>query len=260
VTDLDLEALGIWRLPIPSPDAGASINAWAIEDLHGAVALFDCGFDAPGSIDAVVLGLDRAGATLADVRRIIVSHAHPEHCGGVKRVVEGAAGPSTVLASAIERRALAAAGVRSSVQVLRDGDCLHFRRFAARALLMPGHTAGLTCLFADGERVFFSSDHLLHELSPGLAPGGGENRDLSSYVQAYRASLARVAALEVRVVLPGRGAPFAGHRRVVREVLARLGQPEPGGAGSRATEERGGAWRSTKRTRPEAVGSGEVGT
>jgi glyoxylase-like metal-dependent hydrolase (beta-lactamase superfamily II) len=218
VTELDLRALGIWRIPIPLPGTHPreTVNAWAIEDVDGGLALLDCGFDAPESVAALADGLDEGGMSFHSVRRVILSHAHAEHSGGVRRVIDLADPDVAVHAS----RAQAVRLRRSCRRAypLRDGERLRFRWFAASALRMPGHTAGLTCLFAEDEGVFFSSDHLLNGIVPVVtcAPANADLRE------AYRASLLRLGALEVRVVLPGRGAPFAGHRRVVGEVLASL--------------------------------------
>jgi glyoxylase-like metal-dependent hydrolase (beta-lactamase superfamily II) len=132
------------------------------------------------------------------------------------------------------------------VRALEDGDRLSFARFSATVLLTPGHTAGLTCLVVEEDGLLFSSDHLVHPVGLDVALRGGDLPP-PELPEAYRRSLARVYALDVRVVLPGRGAPFAGHRRVVREVLSSMGGAEgsdvrrrfePGSAGVAR-----GAWR-----------------
>lgn len=219
VTELDLIDLGIWWIPIPFPGtAGLEyVNAWAVEDVDGGVALFDCGFDSPQSLEALGCGLVAAGATFTDVRRIVISHGHLDHCGGVRRILDGAGWDIPVLVPRAEAPAL---GAVRGVRELRDGELLQFRHFRATARRMPGHTAGLTCLFADDEGIFFSSDHLLHGAMP-IATYDRSEGGLTA-LEAYRESLLRLAALDVRVVLPGRGPPFAGHRRVVREVLSQL--------------------------------------
>lgn len=218
MTELDLMALGIWRIPIPLPARGVVVNAWAIEDANGGIALFDCGLDSPESLAALADGLAEANASLDDVRRLILSHGHPEHAGGARHVLGRPARPVPVFVSGAEPLTLPGAG--GHVHPLRDGDRLQFKRFVATALHTPGHTAGLSCLFAEEQGILFSSDHLLHGVEP-IATCDLANDDLDA-VQAYRKSLLRLGALDVRVVLPGRGAPFAGHRRVVREVLSVL--------------------------------------
>ncbi len=87
---------------------------------------------------------------------------------------------------------------------------------------MPGHTPGLICLYDARSRLLFSSDHLLEKVSPNpiieLGPDGGEGRfrPLVSYLES--ASHAR--ALDVELVLPGHGPPFAGHRSVIDGLLS----------------------------------------
>jgi glyoxylase-like metal-dependent hydrolase (beta-lactamase superfamily II) len=220
VTELDLIALGIWWIPIPLAGAGGRVNAWAIEDVDGGIALFDCGQGAPESLSALVNGLAEAGATLDDIQRIVISHAHLEHCGGAGRILETARREVTVFASAADGRPLRAA--LGQVHLLRDGDRFEFRHFGASAVALPGHTGGLMGLFAEEHGILLSSDHLLHGLVPCATVGREMDDGEHDLVAAYRRSLRRVADLDVRVVLPGRGAPFAGHRRVVREVLASL--------------------------------------
>jgi glyoxylase-like metal-dependent hydrolase (beta-lactamase superfamily II) len=186
------------------------------------MALFDCGFDHPESIAIVARGLDRAGAAIGDVRRLILSHAHAEHCGGARRIIAAAQGPVAAFASGSERRPVQ--GQVGAVYEIRDGDQFQFRRFSATVLHMPGHTDGLVCLHVPNERLLFSSDHLLQEfLAPQAAHCGVEHVS-DAGASSFLSSLARTARLDVRVVLPGRGAPFAGHRRVVSETIAKLRQ------------------------------------
>jgi glyoxylase-like metal-dependent hydrolase (beta-lactamase superfamily II) len=86
---------------------------------------------------------------------------------------------------------------------------------------MPGHTPGLLCLHDRRRRLLFSDDHLLEKISPNplieLGPGGEEGwfRPLL----AYLASIERVRALELDLVLPGHGTPFTGHRAVIDALL-----------------------------------------
>jgi glyoxylase-like metal-dependent hydrolase (beta-lactamase superfamily II) len=88
-------------------------------------------------------------------------------------------------------------------------------------LHVPGHTPGLVCLHDAAHRLLLSSDHLLEKVSPNplieLGPTGeaGWFRPLVSYL----ASVARVRALDLDLVLPGHGPPFAGHREVIDRLV-----------------------------------------
>jgi glyoxylase-like metal-dependent hydrolase (beta-lactamase superfamily II) len=108
------------------------------------------------------------------------------------------------------------------VEPLEEGAVVETRHLTLRALHMPGHTPGLVCLHAPEQRLLLSADHLLEKISPNplieLGPNGEEGwfRPLV----AYLASLARTRALELDLVLPGHGAPFAGHRAVIDALVA----------------------------------------
>jgi len=108
------------------------------------------------------------------------------------------------------------------VRPIGEGDLLRTRHLELRVLHMPGHTPGLLCLHDPARRIFFSDDHLLERISPNplieLGPGGEEGffRPLLAYV----ASVGRMRALEIDLVLPGHGPPFSGHRQVIDALLA----------------------------------------
>ncbi len=112
------------------------------------------------------------------------------------------------------------------VRRIGEGEVLRTRHLELRVLHMPGHTPGLLCLHDAAHRLFFSDDHLLEKISPNplieLGPNGEEGffRPLLAYV----ASVGRMRALDLDLVLPGHGAPFAGHRVVIDALLAFYGK------------------------------------
>lgn len=109
-----------------------------------------------------------------------------------------------------------------AVRPIGEGDVLRTRHLALSVLHMPGHTPGLLCLHDPVRRIFFSDDHLLERISPNplieLGPQGEEGffRPLLAYV----ASVGRMRALDLDLVLPGHGPPFSGHDRVIDALLA----------------------------------------
>jgi glyoxylase-like metal-dependent hydrolase (beta-lactamase superfamily II) len=108
------------------------------------------------------------------------------------------------------------------VRAIGEGEVLRTRHLELRVLHMPGHTPGLLCLHDAAHRLFFSDDHLLERISPNplieLGPRGEEG--FFKPLVAYLASVARVRALELDLVLPGHGPPFSGHREVIDRLVA----------------------------------------
>jgi glyoxylase-like metal-dependent hydrolase (beta-lactamase superfamily II) len=103
------------------------------------------------------------------------------------------------------------------VRPLRDGESIRTRHLALEVLHLPGHTPGMLCLWEPRTRLLFSADHLLEKVSPNPLIELGPNGEDGAWrpLVAYLASLERVRALDVGLVLPGHGEPFGGHRAVI---------------------------------------------
>jgi glyoxylase-like metal-dependent hydrolase (beta-lactamase superfamily II) len=105
----------------------------------------------------------------------------------------------------------------AEVHPLGEGEVLRTKHLALEVLHMPGHTPGLLCAYDPTTRLFVSDDHLLEHVSPNplieLGPEGEEGwfRPLLAYLD----SIGRMHRLDVDLVLPGHGPPFAGHRKVI---------------------------------------------
>lgn len=110
----------------------------------------------------------------------------------------------------------------AGVRPIAEGEAISAKHLELRVLHMPGHTPGLLCLYDAARRIFFSDDHLLERVSPNplieLGPGGEEG--FFRPLLAYLASIGRMRALDIDLVLPGHGPPFSGHRRVIDDLLA----------------------------------------
>jgi glyoxylase-like metal-dependent hydrolase (beta-lactamase superfamily II) len=257
VTEQDLADLGIHRIPvpIPFPEAGGPVNAYALEDRDGGLLMFDAGLGSPEAEAAMAAGLRRLGRSPRDVRRIVVSHGHVDHYGGARALLE-AAGPGVpVQAHPRDIPKMAEGGPRwrdllpryathfrrlgvppevmaeasreisggmtlarriPRVEPLDLAEPLRLRHVTLEPMHMPGHTPGLLCLYDRTHRLFLSDDHLLEHVSPNpLIELGPDAEEAWRPLVAYLESVGRLHGLEVDLVLPGHAAPFAGHRRVI---------------------------------------------
>lgn len=109
-------------------------------------------------------------------------------------------------------------------ETLAEGDRVEFEDFGLEVMHNPGHTYGLICLHEPERRFLFSNDHLLQETSPSPVLDLGEEgeadfeskfRSLVSYYEQVR----RVGEMNFDCVLPGHGAPFVGHQRVIESLM-----------------------------------------
>jgi glyoxylase-like metal-dependent hydrolase (beta-lactamase superfamily II) len=262
MTERDLAALGVFRIPVPVPfpQAGGPVNVYLVEEAGGGYLLFDSGLGTPEAQTALEEGFARHGRRFEEVTRIVVSHGHVDHYGAARFVQERHGGEVPVYAHPADIPKIAERGWRwrevaphyaahlvrlgvpadvlpavqregekgfglarrlPAVHPIAPGETLRMRHLALEVLHMPGHTPGLVCLHDPARRLLFSGDHLLEKVSPNplieLGPGGEEGwfRPLLAYVDSVR----RTRALELDLVLPGHGPPFAGHRAVIDQLL-----------------------------------------
>jgi glyoxylase-like metal-dependent hydrolase (beta-lactamase superfamily II) len=82
-----------------------------------------------------------------------------------------------------------------------EGGVLEGEGWRLTALHTPGHCANHLCFALEGARVLFSGDHAMSCSTSVVIPPDG---DMASYM----AALARVAAAEWTLLLPGHGAPL----------------------------------------------------
>ncbi len=211
---------GVHRIALLPRDA---INAYVIGDV-----LVDAGIKQSGAkLVAALRGREIAAHAL--------THAHPDHVGGSRHVVDALgvplwspAGDADDVEAGRARpgpgragRLLALAGGFPAVSVarrLREGDDVA----GFTVLDTPGHSPGHLALWREADRVLVAGDVFfnldLRTLRPGLRPPAGF---LTFDVERNRASMRRLAELEPALVLLGHGPPVRDAAAKLRAVAAR---------------------------------------
>lgn len=243
----------VLSIPVPLPTPMRYTLVYALRSARGVV-LLDTGTDSDAGLRALTDGLARWRLELRDVEGVVVTHAHTDHLGLARRVVEGSGawlGMSRLEAESLParhgtaddfgdalRRDLRRKGVADGDtedmvpdaahtaamfalgqpdRLYDDGDRIAGVEGDLRAVLTPGHTPGHLCLYERRQRLAFTGDHVLPRITSNVAV---QPRHGADPLGEYLASLRRVGELDATEVLPAHEYRFAGLAARVREVTA----------------------------------------
>jgi glyoxylase-like metal-dependent hydrolase (beta-lactamase superfamily II) len=114
VTEVDLAALGVHRLPLPIPfvAAGGPVNVYLVEEAEGGLLLFDAGLGTPEAQGALEAGLSRLGRRFDEITRIVISHGHVDHYGAARFIQERHGGALPVQAHPLDLPKISESGWR----------------------------------------------------------------------------------------------------------------------------------------------------
>lgn len=243
---------GVYQIEVPFPGGkDGYTNVYVLEGQDGHV-LIDSGWGDLEAFSALREGLTREHLKFKDIKRIVITHIHPDHYGLAGRVKEFC-GAEMVMhrlsAELIPSRYIATGELLEQVEeelsrngvpmselqgmrrealsleqfvspclpdtVLDGGDSFSNGLFNFEAIHTPGHSPDHLCLYEPGRQFLFSGDHILPDSVPhvGLHPQSGDNP-----LGDYLASLQAVGSLKVKFVFPGHGSVFNGLNLRVEEI------------------------------------------
>jgi glyoxylase-like metal-dependent hydrolase (beta-lactamase superfamily II) len=231
-------------IELPTPFMVGPITVYLADAPGDPLTLIDTGPLTSRTAAVLEADLAQLGYAFSDLERIVVSHAHVDHCGLARDLVDASGAqvwthPWNVPAlgdfeADRDQRLSFYAGllVEAAVPVevmlgvgritsgmkdyaravaaegaLEEGGSLRLAGHDWQVLHTPGHASGLICLYEPGSGTLLSSDHLLAGISSNPVvepPPPGQAVRLRSLV-VYQESLRRVAAMRISLALPGHG-------------------------------------------------------
>jgi glyoxylase-like metal-dependent hydrolase (beta-lactamase superfamily II) len=220
----------------------------------GESLLVDCGWNTDAARAALEDEVRAAGANLADIGAVLVTHAHPDH-GGMAGRLRNEFGCRVLLHEQEEaflasryaspgglvedvRRWLCRHGVpaEEAVQLaegslsmrpyvadltpdwrLTGGEELRVGAFVFEVIWTPGHAPGHVCLYERNHKLLLTGDHVLPTITPNVSL---HPQQPGSPLAAYLTSLARVEQLDVARMLPAHEWDIGDFQGRVREIRA----------------------------------------
>lgn len=195
--------------------------------LEPDLALVDCGY--AGSIRGIRRAIAARERDPSELRRVVITHGHPDHAGGARELAAGGAEifihPADGERLRTTWRDVVARPSRGGVfaamtprpprfQPIEHGDILPILG-GLRVVHTPGHTPGSVCLYGARDRILFVGDTLQRRFGK---VGFASALYSDDYAQAKR-SAKRLAELDVKTVVFSH---FAALEEGAAEVLGAL--------------------------------------
>src|SRR5206468_12856346 len=124
--------------------------------------------------------------------RIVLTHRHPDHLGGVSQLRARFRGIH------VAKMIFRDAALPESIHDLRDGQKVEGDGVTLIAVHTPGHASDHLCFYLVEERALFTGDVVLAGSTTVIPSGDGDLLD-------YMSSLERIKGLDVRLIYPAHG-------------------------------------------------------
>jgi ribonuclease/clavin/mitogillin len=191
----------------PSPFTGPGTNTWLIGTSTNPI-LLDTGQGIPIWIDLLDTALKELFRS-DDIDRIVLTHAHVDHIGGVKQVREKY-GEHQVLKMPWPEHDAAAGGPISEIG---HDAVVEAPGVTLRAIHTPGHAPDHLCFYLEEEKALFTGDVVL---GAGTTVIPDDTGDLGQYMD----SLQRLLQFDLETIYPAHGPVIRKPKEKIREYIA----------------------------------------
>ncbi|HVG39305.1 MAG TPA: MBL fold metallo-hydrolase [Pyrinomonadaceae bacterium] len=241
-------------ISLPTPFYIGPVNVYLIAE--EPVTLIDTGPKTKEAREALREGLRRAGVRLMDVRRIVLTHAHEDHCGLARSLRDEAKDAEIFVhgwetghrAGRLENEETRALLVRAGVppdeikamgrlyenmrayadelgaheyRELSDEMELEFANGSLKVIHTPGHTPGSCSFVREANRTIIAGDCALKRITPNpvLSPDPVDPTRRFRSLAEYLVSLARLRSFAPTLVHGGHGEPITDYEELFNRYL-----------------------------------------
>lgn len=236
-------------ISIPTPFYVGDVNVYLIKE--DPVTLIDVGPKTDAAAKALRERLAANGVNFSDVRRIVLTHAHEDHCGLAKRVRDEAKDAEVLihewetghlfgrLAHEEHRQLMVRSGVPAEIfdemrslyedislltDSLADGEFLpltddmelEFDGGSLKVLHTPGHTPGSCSFVREANRTLICGDCVLKRITPNpiVSPHPIDPTKRFPSLAEYLVSLARLRSFSPTLAYGGHGEPVTDFEEI----------------------------------------------
>ncbi|HET7199764.1 MAG TPA: MBL fold metallo-hydrolase, partial [Burkholderiales bacterium] len=190
----------------PGPFTGPGTNTYLVGTSKRPI-LLDTGQGVPIYLDLLVAALKELSSSNA-LERIVLTHAHVDHVGGVKQVGEKF-GELEVLKMPWEGHDAAA----GKISEIGHDSVVRTEGATLRAVFTPGHAPDHLCFYLEEERALFTGDVVL---GAGTTVIPDDTGDLGQYMDSLR----RLLELDLETIYPAHGPVVRKPKEKIREYIA----------------------------------------
>lgn len=236
----------IW-LPLPGRRPGP-VNVYLFKS--GDITLIDT-----GTLQTTPLlknALKEHGLEFSDIKKIIVTHGHPDHYGAARKIVK--AGGAKVIAHAADKESIEGGmdvskkrykdflllmGLPLSVgimlrllfmmfkfmaencrvdEVIREGDKIETGGYEAIIIETPGHSKGSVCVYIEKEGALFCGDTVIEHITPNAFIMLDENKQLPVRLSQdeFYTSLEKIKKLSPSIIYSAHGKDISNIDEIVK--------------------------------------------
>ncbi|MCD9185833.1 MAG: MBL fold metallo-hydrolase [Pyrinomonadaceae bacterium] len=241
-------------LSVPTPFYVGDVNVYLIKE--DPLTLIDVGPKTAEASAVLRQKLKENGVNFADIRRIVLTHAHEDHCGLAKQVRDEAKSAEIFvhgwetghlfgrLAREEHHKLMLRAGVPDVVfeemqsiygeislltDALSDGEFtalhdeqdLEFESGFLKVLHTPGHTPGSCSFVREANRTLICGDCVLKRITPNpiVSPDPFDTEKRFKSLAEYLVSLAKIRSYSPTLVYGGHGEPIVDFEEIFNRYI-----------------------------------------
>ena len=222
----------IYKIHVPLPDNPLrNLNCYVIMD-NGEALIIDTGFNRIECKNALLEGLKELQIDW-EKTNLFLTHLHSDHSGLAPAIMEGK--PGKIYMSEEDHQYLdwilngdrwklfdeiyfKEGFTREQVdwlkyknparafepdrffeaQLVADGESVTVGSYTFQFVFVPGHTPGQMCLYCPHEKLMFTADHILFDITPNITAWAGIKDSLGDYLH----SLKKIRSFDMVTALP----------------------------------------------------------